>query len=96
MANETEQERLQRLLEGRIKRHGTLFSYKRGCRCERCKRALAELNKNQFAEHQEKIKVTRLTRQKYQRRCAEWLEEYFPEVCEAIKKEIDEVCNGAQ
>jgi hypothetical protein len=88
MADETEQERLQRVLEGRIKRHGTLFSYKRGCRCNRCKRALATNNKHLYETKKQTIRSTASVRGKYSIACRNWLEEYFPEVAEQLKLEI--------
>ena len=96
MADETEQDRLQRLLEGRIKRHGTLFSYQKGCRCNRCLRALSESNKRQYALHGTNTKLKSVTRQKFKTLSAAWVEEYFPEVAEELKRQAMESANGAQ
>ncbi len=96
MANETEQERLQRLLEGRIKRHGTLFSYQKGCRCERCKGALSESNKRQYARHGTDKKLKSASRQKFKTLSAAWIEEYFPEVAEELKQQAMESADAAE
>jgi hypothetical protein len=94
VVNETEQERLQRILETRIKRHGVVDSYKRGCRCNRCKRALATKNKNQYAKKKEAINLTASNRSKYSIACRNWLEEYFPEVAQSLKESVEN--NGLQ
>jgi len=96
MGNETEQQRLQRLLEDRIKRHGTLFSYRKGCRCERCSRAWSELNKKQYALHGTDTKLKGAIRQKFKTLSAAWVEEYFPEVAEELKQQAMESSNGAE
>jgi hypothetical protein len=96
MANEIEQERLQRLLEGRIKRHGIMHSYRRGCRCERCKGALSELNKRQYALHGTDRKLKGAIRQKFKTLSAAWVEEYFPEVAEELKQQAMESADAAE
>mgnify|MGYP000393816116 CR=1 FL=1 len=81
---------LQMLLESRIKRHGLVNSYNRGCRCERCKKAMSIRNAELFATYKDGIKLSKALRHKYQIACRSWVEEFFPEVAEAIKKELEE------
>ena len=79
---------LQMLLENRIKRHGITASYNRGCRCERCIKAISVTNKKQYESFGERIRENSNLRSKYAIQCKNWIEEYFPEVAQQIKNEI--------
>ena len=93
MATNTEHEKqadLQRILEQRIKRHGTVFSYRKGCRCERCKKAVSVSNKKCYESYNDAIKKSASLRNKYSIECRNWVEEFFPEVAEQLKNAVIE------
>ena len=79
---------LQMLLESRIKRHGLINSWYRGCRCERCVNAVSVANKKCYESYKEAIKRNASLRGKYMVECKNWVEEFFPEVAEQIKNSL--------
>jgi hypothetical protein len=81
---------LQRILEERIKRHGLMSSYYKGCRCERCKKAVSINNKRCYESYGNTIKKNASLRSKYSIECRNWVEEFFPEVAEQLKNAVIE------
>ena len=80
--------KLQEILESRIKRHGLISSYRKGCRCERCKKAVSVLNENCYESYKAIIKKNSSIRSKYAIECRNWIEEFFPEVAEQLKNNV--------